>query len=56
MMDDNKQVIPQVGNNPTADSDRVQAPVVGAGSMDSGGSQSNITTTKCDMNRNEQLF
>lgn len=55
-MDDNKQVIPQVGNNPTADSDRVQAPVVGAGSMDSGGSQSTITTTKCDMNRNEQLF
>lgn len=45
-MCDRTKYVPQVGNprrgNPTADSDRVQAPVIGADLMDFGGGQTHV--------------
>lgn len=41
-MCDNKKTVPQVGKNPTTGSDRVEAPVAGAGPIDSGEGQSRV--------------
>jgi len=55
-MGDHKQTVPQVGRNPTVDSDRVEAPMVGAGPMDSGGGQSHITGTECGGDKHQEPF